>query len=280
MSHPDRFLLAGVMGWPVMHSRSPKLHNYWFERYGLAGTYVPLAIKPEGLEAALRALPALGFAGCNLTIPHKEQALRIVDHADARARRIGAISCVTVNADGSLTGTNNDWYGFLENLREAFPGWRADAGPAVVMGAGGASRAVVDALIHEGAKEIRLINRTRARAESLAAALGGPVTVLGWDERYRALEGAALLVNTTSQGMVGNPPLDLSLDALPRTAKVCDIIYIPGETPLLKAARERGNRTVNGLGMLLHQGRPAWRSWFDREVEVTAELRALIEATI
>ena len=280
MSHPDRFLLAGVMGWPVMHSRSPKLHNYWFERYGLAGTYVPLASQPEGLEKALRALPALGFAGCNLTIPHKEQALRIVDHADERARRIGAISCVTVNADGSLTGTNNDWYGFLENLREAFPGWRADAGPAVVMGAGGASRAVVDALIHEGAKEIRLINRTRARAESLAAALGGPVTVLGWDERHRALEGAALLVNTTSQGMVGNPPLDLSLDALPRTADVCDIIYIPGETPLLKAARERGNRTVNGLGMLLHQGRPAWRSWFNREVEVTAELRALIEATI
>jgi shikimate dehydrogenase len=280
MSHPDRFLLAGVMGWPVMHSRSPKLHNYWFERYGLAGTYVPLAIKPEGLEKALRALPALGFAGCNLTIPHKEQALRIVDHADARARRIGAISCVTVNADGSLTGTNNDWYGFVENLREAFPGWRADAGPAVVMGAGGASRAVVDALIHEGAKEIRLINRTRERAESLAGALGGPVRVLDWDQRHSALEGAALLVNTTSQGMVGNPPLDLSLAALPRTAEVCDIVYIPGETPLLKDARERGNRTVNGLGMLLHQGRPAWRSWFDTEVEVTAELRALIEATI
>ena len=280
MSHPDRFLLAGVMGWPVMHSRSPKLHNYWFERYGLAGTYVPLAIQPEGLEKALRALPALGFAGCNLTIPHKEQALRIVDHADARARRIGAISCVTVHPDGSLTGTNNDWYGFVENLREAFPGWRADAGPAVVMGAGGASRAVVDALIHEGAKEIRLINRTRERAESLAGALGGPVNVLDWDQRHSALEGAALLVNTTSQGMVGNPQLDLSLAALPRTAEVCDIVYIPGETPLLKAARERGNRTVNGLGMLLHQGRPAWRSWFDREVEVTRELRALIEATI
>jgi shikimate dehydrogenase len=280
MSHPDRFLLAGVMGWPVMHSRSPRLHNYWFERYGLAGTYVPLAIRPEGLERALRALPALGFAGCNLTIPHKEQALRIVDHADDRARRIGAISCVTVNADGSLTGTNNDWYGFMENLREAFPGWRADAGPAVVIGAGGASRAVVDALIHEGAREIRLINRTRARADSLAQALGGPVSVLDWSARHHALEGAALLVNTTSQGMVGNPPLDLALDALPRTAEVCDIIYIPGETPLLKMARERGNRTVNGLGMLLHQGRPAWRAWFDREVEVTSELRALIEATI
>ena len=241
---------------------------------------MPLAVKPEGLEKALRALPALGFAGCNLTIPHKEQALRIVDHADARARRIGAISCVTVNADGSLTGTNNDWYGFVENLREAFPGWRADAGPAVVIGAGGASRAVVDALIHEGTKEIRLINRTRERATSLAHALGGPVTVLDWDKRHSALEGAALLVNTTSQGMVGNPALDLALDALPRTAEVCDIVYIPGETPLLKAARERGNRTVNGLGMLLHQARPAWRSWFDKDVEVTRELRALIEATI
>ena len=264
MSHHEHFLLAGVMGWPVMHSRSPKLHNYWFEHYELAGAYVPLAVKPDGLEKALRALPALGFAGCNLTIPHKEQALRIVDHADARARRIGAISCVTVNADGSLTGTNNDWYGFVENLREAFPGWWADAGPAVVIGAGGASRAVVDALIHEGTKEIRLINRTRERATSLAHALDGPVTVLDWDKRHSALEGAALLVNTTSQGMVGNPALDLALDALPRTAEVCDIVYIPGETPLLKAARERGNRTVNGLGMLLHQARPAWRSWFDR----------------
>ena len=280
MSHPDRFLLAGVMGWPVMHSRSPRLHNYWFERYGLAGTYVPLAIRPEGLEKALRALPALGFAGCNLTIPHKEQALRIVDHADARAHRIGAISCVTVNADGSLTGTNNDWYGFVENLREAFPGWRADAGPVAVIGAGGAARAVVDALVHEGAPEIRLVNRTYERAVSLAAALGGPVTPLRWEERHAALEGSALLVNTTSQGMVGNPPLDLQLAALPRSAAVCDIIYIPGETPLLRAARERGHRTVNGLGMLLHQGRPAWRDWFHQEVEVTQDLRAMIEATI
>ena len=149
MSHPDHFMLAGVMGWPVMHSRSPRLHNYWFERHGLAGTYVPLAIAPEGLERALRALPALGFAGCNLTIPHKERALDIVDHADARAQRIGAISCVTVNPDGSLTGTNNDWYGFVENLREAFAGWRADVGPIAVIGSGGAARAVVDALVHE-----------------------------------------------------------------------------------------------------------------------------------
>ena len=280
MSHPDHFMLAGVMGWPVMHSRSPRLHNYWFERHGLAGTYVPLAIAPEGLERALRALPALGFAGCNLTIPHKERALDIVDHADARAQRIGAISCVTVNPDGSLTGTNNDWYGFVENLREAFAGWRADVGPIAVIGSGGAARAVVDALVHEGAPEIRLVNRTFERAVALGKALGGPVIPLRWEERQAALEGAALLVNTTSQGMVGNPPLDLSLAALPRDAAVCVIVYIPGETPLLRAARERGNRTVNGLGMLLHQGRPAWRDWFGVEVEVTAELRAMIEATI
>ena len=280
MSHPDRFMLAGVMGWPVMHSRSPKLHNYWFARTGLAGAYVPLAIKPEGLERALRALPALGFAGCNLTIPHKERALEIVDHADARARRIGAISCVTVQPDGSLTGTNNDWYGFLENLREAFSGWRADAGPVAVIGAGGAARAVVDALVHEGAPEIRLVNRTYERALALGEALGGPIKPLRWEERHAALDGVALVVNTTSQGMVGNPPLGLSLAALPPTADVCDIVYIPGETPLLAAARARGNRTVNGLGMLLHQGRPAWRDWFGIDVEVTAELRQLIEATL
>src|SRR4051794_34693473 len=150
MAHPDRFLLAGVMGWPVMHSRSPKLHNHWFETHGLAGTYVPLAIRPEAIEPALRALPALGFAGCNLTIPHKETALRVVDHADEKARRIGAISCVTVRSDGTLAGTNNDVFGFIENLREAFPDWRAGKGPVAVMGAGGAARAVVYALAELG----------------------------------------------------------------------------------------------------------------------------------
>ena len=280
MAHPDRFLLAGVMGWPVMHSRSPRLHTYWMEKHGLAGTYVPLAIRPEGIEAALRALPALGFCGCNLTIPHKETALRVVDHADEKARRIGAISCVTVRSDGSLVGTNNDVYGFIENHREAFPDWRADQGPATVIGAGGAARAVVYALAEMGVREIRLSNRTRDRAEKLAAALGVDCTIIDWADRHRALEGVNLLVNTTSQGMVGNPPLDLNLERLPRTACVNDIVYIPGETPLLAAARARGNSTVNGLGMLLHQGRPAWRDWFGIEVQVTKELRSLIEATI
>ena len=279
MTHPDRFLLAGVMGDPVMHSRSPRLHNYWLAQHGLAGTYLPLAVKAPGLRAALRALPALGFSGCNLTIPHKEAALAIVDRIDPLARRIGAMNCVVVAADGSLTGQNHDAFGFIESVREAQPGWRADAGPIVVIGAGGGARAVLVGLIDQGANEIRLINRTRARGEALQRDLGGPITPLAWSDRAAALEGAAMLVNTTSQGMMGEPPLDLALDRLPARALVSDIIYIPRETPLLAAARQRGNPTVNGLGMLLHQARPAFHAWFGVMPQVTPELRAMIEAT-
>jgi shikimate dehydrogenase len=280
MSHPDRFLLAGVMGWPVMHSRSPTLHNYWFAHYGLAGTYVPLAIRPEGLGPALRALAPLGFSGCNLTIPHKEQALVIVDSVDPVAERIGAISCVVVRPDGTLAGANNDGYGFVHNILQQQPDWRADAGPAVVIGAGGGARAVVCSLAERGAREIRLVNRTLQRAQALERDFGPPIRTAGWEDRHAALEGAALLVNTTSQGMVGQPPLDLALDRLPPHALVCDIVYVPLETPLLAAARRRGNRTVDGLGMLLHQARPAWKAWFGLEPQVTPELRAAIEATI
>jgi shikimate dehydrogenase len=280
MPSPDRFLLAGVMGWPVMHSRSPALHNYWFGRYRLAGAYVPLAIEPGNLAAALRALAPLGFSGCNLTIPHKERALDTVDEVDPVARRIGAISCVVVRPDGSLAGTNNDSYGFVQNILQQQPEWRAGGGAAVVIGAGGGARAVVYSLAERGAKEIRVTNRTPARAEALAREFGSPVAAVPWSERHRALEGAAMLVNTTSQGMTGQPPLDLGLDALPIAAIVCDIVYIPLETPLLAAARARGNRTVDGLGMLLHQARPAWQAWFGVDPEVTPELRAMIEATI
>jgi shikimate dehydrogenase len=280
MSNPDRFLLAGVMGWPVMHSRSPKLHNYWFEKYRLAGTYVPLAIRPEALKPALRALPALTFSGCNLTIPHKQAAMTIVDEVDEVARKIGAISCVVVRRDGSLFGTNNDCYGFIQNLSQEFPDWRADAGPAVVIGAGGGARAVVYGLAERGAREIRLVNRTFDHAQKLAAEIGGPITVLPWQERHMALAGAALVVNTTSQGMIGNPALDLNLAKLPKHSLVADIVYIPRETPLLAAARARSHRTINGLGMLLHQGRPAWKAWFGIEPEVTPELHALLAATI
>jgi shikimate dehydrogenase len=279
MTHPDRFLLAGVMGFPVMHSRSPRLHNYWLAQHGLAGAYLPLAIRAEGLRAALRALPALGFSGCNLTIPHKETALAIVDRVDPVARRIGAINCVVVAPDGSLEGQNHDAFGYIESIREAQPGWRADAGPIVVVGAGGGARAVLVSLIDQGARELRLVNRTFARAATLERELGSPVRALPWEHRQALLAGAAMLINTTSQGMVGARPLDLALDALPSSALVSDIIYIPRETPLLAAARKRGNPTVNGLGMLLHQARPAFHAWFGIMPEVTPELRAMIEAT-
>ncbi len=279
MSHPDRFLLAGVMGDPVMHSRSPKLHNYWLAKYGLTGTYVPLAIRAEHLRAALRALPALGFSGCNLTIPHKKAALDMVDKLDPVARRIGAVNCVVVVPDGSLEGRNHDAFGYIESVREAQPDWRADTGPIVVIGAGGGARAVLVSLVDQGAREIRLVNRTLARGKALAGELGGPIRPLSWEQREAALEGAAMLINATNQGMLGEPPLDLALDRLPVSALVSDIVYIPRETALLAAARRRGNATVNGLGMLLHQARPAFHAWFGIMPEVTPELRAMIEAT-
>lgn len=280
MAHPDRFLLAGVMGWPVMHSRSPLLHNYWFKQHGLAGTYLPLAIAPEGLAAALRALHPLGFAGANLTIPHKQHAMTLVDEVNPVAISIGAISCVVVRPDGSLFGSNNDCYGFIHNLKQTQPGWRADAGPIVVLGAGGGARAVCYGLLQEGAKEIRLVNRTLARANGIAAEFGSAIEVLRWEDRHDALAGVVMAVNATSQGMAGQPALDIRLDKLPKTALAADIIYVPLETPFLAAARKRGNPTLNGLGMLLHQGRPAWKAWFGIDTEVTAELRTLLEKSL
>ena len=280
MSTSNRFLLAGVMGWPVMHSRSPMIHNHLLAKHGLTGTYVPLAIAPEQLPGALHGLTPLGFAGCNITIPHKQQAMAIVDEVDDVARRIGAISCVVVRPDGSLAGTNNDCFGFIENMLQRLPAWRADAGPAVVIGAGGGARAIVYALAQRGAREIRVVNRTRARAEELGREFGPPIAAFAWEERHLALEGATLLVNTTSQGMVGQRPLELSLDNLPTAAVVYDIVYAPLETPLLAAARARGNPVIDGLGMLLHQVRPAWKAWFGIDPEITPDLRAKVEATL
>lgn len=280
MAHPDRFLLAGVMGWPVMHSRSPLIHNHWFKVHGMAGTYVPLAIEQKGLAKALRAMHPLGFSGCNLTIPHKQTAMEIVDEVNDAARSIGAISCVTVRPDGSLMGSNNDAFGFIRNLKQEQPSWRADAGPAVVIGAGGGSRAVCYGLLQEGVKEIRLLNRGFERAQIIADEFGSAIRVYPWTQRHDVMGGAALVVNTTSQGMVGQTALDIKLDLLPLSALAADIIYIPLETPFLAAARERGHRTVNGLGMLLHQGPLAWKAWFGMEPAVTAELRSLVEASL
>ena len=276
MAQGHTFHLAGVMGWPVMHSRSPLMHNHWFEQQGLRGSYVPLAIAPCGLEPALRALAPLGFSGCNLTIPHKQDAMAIVDEVDAVARAIGAISCVVVRPDGTLFGTNNDWLGFMANLRSAYPDWQPEAGPVTVIGAGGGARAVCYGLAQAGVSEIRLVNRTRARAEAVAAQLSAPITAIDWQDRAQALAGVSLVVNTTSQGMVGMAPLDLALDHLPPSAIVADIIYTPLQSPLLEQAAARGHQTLNGLGMLLYQGVPAWKLWFGVGPQVTETLRELM----
>lgn len=268
--------LAGVMGWPVAHSRSPRLHGFWLERYGVDGAYVPLAVRPERLREALKALPALGFAGCNLTLPHKEAALDALDEITPLAARIGAVNTVTVGEEGTLSGDNTDAFGFIENLRHAISGWRADAGPTVLLGAGGAARAVCAALVDAGAKEIRVLNRTQARAEALADDFGPTLRVEPWAARSSALAGAALLVNSTSLGMTGQPSLDLDLGQLPKAAVVNDLVYAPLATPLLKAARARGNVVVDGLGMLLHQARPGFAAWFGVKPEVDDALRAFV----
>ena len=274
------FGLAGVMGWPVAHSRSPRIHNYWLQKHGLTGAYVLLPVAPGNLKVALPGLAALGFRGCNVTIPHKVDAMSLVHALDPNAKRMGALNTIVVQEDGSLKGFNNDGFGYIQSLLDAKPDWRADAGPITVLGAGGAARAVVLSLADRGAKEIRLINRSPEKAQQLADEFGAPVKALPWSERHAALEGVALLVNTTNQGMHGNPDLDLSLDALPLSALVSDVIYVPLETPLLAAARRRGNATVNGLGMLLNQARPAFHAWFGVMPEVTPELRQMVEATL
>lgn len=276
MAEQDRFHLAGVMGWPVMHSRSPMMHNLWMAQTGLQGVYVPLAIRPGTLEAALRGLHPLRFSGVNVTIPHKLDAMRLMDEVDPVARKIGAVSCIHVRDDGSLFGTNNDWRGFLGNLRETCPGWVPGAGPAVVVGAGGGARAACHGLLDAGVPEIRLLNRTPERADGVIEAIGGPIHRHDWAARAEALKGAALVVNTTSCGMVGQAPLDLPLDALPVDAIVADIVYAPLVTPLLAAAKARGNKVCGGLGMLLHQGPPAWDLWFGVTPTVTEDLRRMM----
>ena len=275
MSLSGKTSLAGVMGWPVEHSLSPRLHGYWLEQYGIDGAYVPLAVAPDALATALEALPALGFRGVNLTLPHKERALELCHEADDLARRIGAVNTVVVR-DGRLVGSNSDAFGFLENLKAGAPDWRAPAAPAVVLGAGGASRAVVAALVDAGVPEVRLVNRTRERAEALAESFGGTLAVYDWNRREAALAEAGLLVNTTTLGMAGQAPLDLDLEALPAEAVVTDIVYRPLITPLLQAARARGNPLVDGLGMLLHQARPGFEAWFGVRPEVTPELRDFV----
>ena len=271
-------LKAGVMGWPVDHSRSPALHGFWLKNLGIDGSYVRLPVRPENLAKALRDLPGLGFAGVNLTVPHKEAAMAVVDEISPQARRIGAVNTVFVTADGRLKATNTDGYGFITNLKTGAPHFKPADGPAVVLGAGGAARAICVALQDAGVPEICIINRTTARAENMAAALNGPFTVAPWNERGARLKNANLLVNTTTLGMKGQDFLEIDLALLPSTATVNDIVYVPLETPLLAAARARGNPVVDGLGMLLYQAQPGFEGWFGKRPEVTPELRAHVLA--
>lgn len=269
--------LAGVMGWPVSHSKSPRLHGYWLAKYGIDGSYMPLPVEPKNFQAALNSLRNLGFSGVNVTIPQKEMAMPECDELSERARRIGAVNTVTFAKDGRMLGDNTDGFGFIENLHQEAPDIAFCSGPAVVLGAGGASRAVLVALLDEGSPEIRIANRTRKRADDLAAEINDPrITVIDWPVAPTALENASLVVNTTSLGMVGQPALEIDLTGLPPSALVTDIVYAPLMTDLLMQAKKRGNPIVDGLGMLLHQARPGFHRWFGIDPEVTQELRDFV----
>lgn len=280
MSLSGKSKIAGVMGWPIAHSRSPMIHGHWLARYGIDGAYVPYAVKPEDGADAIRALAKLGFRGTNVTLPHKLTAFDTVDVRDAAAEAIGAVNTIVVQEDGSLVGFNTDALGFLAHLQASAPGWRANAGPAAILGAGGSCRAAVFALLKAGAPEVRIANRTRAKAEEMAAAFGPKVTPVDWAERSDMLAGANLLVNTTSLGMSGQPALEIAVDPLPETAVVYDIVYVPLETPLLGAARGRGLQGVDGLGMLLHQATPGFEAWFGVKPEVDQTLRDIVVADL
>jgi shikimate dehydrogenase len=267
------------MGWPIAQSRSPILHNYWIEKYNLSGRYVPLAVRPERLTDAIRGLPALGFRGCNLTMPHKQLAMTMVDSLTDTAKRIGAINCIVVGDDGRMSGTNNDGNGYVLSVQEVAPQWKPADGPIAILGAGGAARAIIVALVERGVREIRLINRTFEKAERLAKEFSPIIKPLTWDKRSEAIGDVALLVNATDQGMIGKPALEISLDRLSKQTLVSDLIYVPPETSFLAAAKARGNVTINGLGMLLHQARPAFEAWFGVLPEITPDLRKRIMDT-
>lgn len=276
---PHAFGIAGLLGWPVAHSRSPVIHNHWLAQFGIPGRYVLFPVPPDKLADALRGIAVLGLRGCNVTTPHKQAVMPLIDHVDDMARRIGAVNTVVVQPDGSLHGFNNDGNGFVQSVRDAQPSWSPADGPVTVIGAGGAARAVVAALAAQGARDIRVVNRTLEKAQRMAADYGPPVTAVPWERRADVLDDVALLVNCTDRGMGDKPPLDLSLDRLAPRAIVGDLIYIPRETPLLADARARGHVTVNGLGLLLNQARPAFHAWFGVMPQITPALLAAIEAT-
>lgn len=275
MTHP-RIPLASVIGSPVAHSRSPAVHGYWLHRYAISGYYIPVEVTQHDLPAVLRGMHKMGFVGTNITIPHKEAALAISDIATEAAVRIGAANTLTFSVDGSIHADNTDGYGFIMNLRHSAPLWQPEAGPAAVIGAGGAARAIVYSLLQEGVPELRIANRTRTRAEVLRDEFGPRVIVVDWDEAADMLDGVATAVNTSSLGMDGDERFPIPLDLLPPAATVTDCVYTPLNTPFLKAAAARGCVTVDGLGMLLYQAVPGFERWFGHRPEVTDELRETV----
>ncbi|MFT4014518.1 MAG: shikimate dehydrogenase [Paracoccus sp. (in: a-proteobacteria)] len=271
---PRHVPLAGVLGWPIAHSRSPKLHGHWLARYGIAGHYIPIPVAPEHLAEVLRSLPHMGFVGVNVTIPHKESVLALADVVTDRAALIGAANTLIFRPDGKIHADNTDGYGFIANIRQHAPSWTAERGPAALIGAGGAARAVVASLLESGAPELRIANRTRIRAEQIRSEFGAKVVVYDWAQAGNMLEGATTVVNATSMGMDGKPALRVPLDALAPGTLVTDLVYTPLMTPFLVEARTRGCEVVDGLGMLLHQAAPGFERWFGQRPQVDEALRA------
>jgi shikimate dehydrogenase len=268
--------LAGVIGCPIAHSKSPRMHKHWLQRYGLPGDYVPLHVEPADLEIVIRAMPKMGFVGANITIPHKVAVMQIADQISDRATLIGAANTLIFMADGRIYADNTDGYGFMANLRQNAPDWDPTSGPAAVLGAGGAARAVIVALADAGVSEIFLSNRTRAKADALRTEFGTRIRVVDWVHAGNMLEDAATVVNTTSLGMVGQPALRVPLDGLRAGTLVTDLVYNPLRTDLLTDAHARGCVTVDGLGMLLHQGVPGFERWFGVRPQVDADLRRVV----
>jgi len=277
MNDLPRIPLAGVIGSPVAHSRSPLLHAYWLQRYGLPGFYVPMDIAHTDLQDAVRVMPRLGFVGVNVTLPHKELMLSLADLVTDRAALIGAANTLIFRPDGKIHADNTDGYGFIENLRQHAPDWNPRSGPAAVIGAGGAARAVVASLIEAGAPQIRLTNRTRARADALKSDFGNKVAIYEWVQAGHIFDGAATVVNTTSLGMVGKPEFRIPMDALSPGTVVNDLVYTPRQTTFLQRAAALGCTTVDGLGMLLHQAAPAFERFFGVRPEVDEDLRRIVQ---
>lgn len=265
--------IAGVMGWPVAHSLSPRLHGFWLDHHGVDGAYIPIPVSPDDIDTVIKTLPKLGFRGANVTVPHKIAAFNAADQLSPAAQAIGAVNTLVCREDGSIFGDNTDGYGFIANLKAGAPTWNASARPALVLGAGGAARAVVWSLLDAGVPKVTLTNRTQEKAEIIANDMSGDVTVIPWKEREDAVQGAGLIVNTTTLGMTGKPALELNITNAAATPVVTDIVYVPLQTPLLRDAAAVGCQVVDGLGMLLHQAVPGFEAWFGVRPDVTSALR-------